>query len=981
MLALVLLVTFTVVSGAPGDNFFGSWAADSFGNPSFAWRGGVSPDPSAIYPTTPTVLHSAGNDRISALLFSDGTVSLRQDEGGAKLLHGFTANASLYQFRGAAGFATDASGVLGATVVDGSVGVAAAPPLALALGMGYATKRAPLRGGGNVTHSIIAPFGDHSVALSIIDFEGSPPADAVWSEAWAAGARWEMGWGADINPTKDAASFQAAWAHDFVVVKDAAGAPVGLADAARIGGGRAGKRTGALPPAPSLHDPAPRPSFFVCLSCLGGTAALRSFSTRGAQVFCKDGSDCTDASAGAPLARGANALVRGLDNSTDGGAPAGRSATVLALQAAVPADGSLAFLVGYLTAADEAAAPGGTCTGDVALAACVLTKSAQWVAAAANEPAHTAAAWAAFANDVAFGLGASQSAADLARRARAAQDPAAAEPAVAYAMGPRWSSWEGREAAWHSYMLRAQLSFDDWAGVHTLNQAGNYLFISGENAAARDPLAHVMGLAWGGRSTEGFVRGVLASTLLHQKRAVEDSLGRPAGSIVWGLAAFGESAAASFNQSDTEIAAFFTLAQLVLATRTSIEENVWDAADASFHHLTDVISTGAHGLVRLLLSDHNDGLLGGLGVELTELIMSDAESVMNGGLAAYVLPLYASAVEAARVTNATSRAASARAAADAQRAAVAAQWAANGTGGEGWYRRAWLGGADAQTGWRGSPETDKTLWTETQSWALLGGVPQSTPGRADALVGLLTRVARDPSPIGAINSVPDTTVDGGVGYGGVWACGDVALISALGLRGWPDAALSEWRKSSLAAHANAYPNIWFGATAGPDVYTSVYGAAHGATPGSTRCQWNRPEPAPTCEEAAFPILNSWPHTLGTYTLPALVGAEWDVGGLSVRPPVFVSPGDNEFTVFTPLVSVTRAPGNATACTLAGHWAPNGAAGDGATIRVYLAPADAARCSRVAVNGGVWAPAVLVNGSVLINAVLAGEPPLVAWEIE
>ena len=365
---------------------------------------------------------------------------------------------------------------------------------------------------------------------------------------------------------------------------------------------------------------------------------------------------------------------------------------------------------------------------------------------------------------------------------------------------------------------------------------------------------------------------------------------------------------------------------------------------------------------------------------MTTTIMRDAESVMNGGLAAYVLPLYASALEAANVTGAAPRAATARAAADAQRAAVAAQWAPNGTTGGGWFRRAWLGGADAATGWRGAPETDGTMWTETQSWALLGGVPQATPGRAAALVAQVLHAASDPSPIGAINSAPDTTRDGGVGYGGVWFCGGVALVTALGLRGWPDAALGEWRKASLAAHADAYPDIWYGATAGPDVYNSIYAAAHNSTPGATRCQWNRPGPAEPCEEAAFPILNSWPHTLGTYALPALVGAEWDAAGLSLRPPAFAAPADAEYTVFTPLVSAARARGNASACTLAGHWAPNGAAGDAVSIRVHLAPADAARCSRVAVNGGAWAPAAVVNGSVTIAAALAGDPPLIMWEL-
>jgi hypothetical protein len=272
------------------------------------------------------------------------------------------------------------------------------------------------------------------------------------------------------------------------------------------------------------------------------------------------------------------------------------------------------------------------------------------------------------------------------------------------------------------------------------------------------------------------------------------------------------------------------------------------------------------------------------------------------------------------------------------------------------------------------------MWTETQSWALLGGVPQGTPGRADALVAQIARAATAPSPFGALNTVPDTTTDGGVGYGGVWYCGAVAHVTALGLRGWPDAALDAWRRSSLRAHADAFPDIWFGATAGPDVYNSVFAAAHNATPGSTRCQWNRAPTLPPCEELAFPILNMWPHTLGTYALPALFGAEWGAAELAVRPPAFAAPGDAEYTIFTPLVSASRAAGNATACALAGHYAPNGAAGDGARVRVYLAAADAARCSRVAVNGGAWAPVAVVNGSVLVDGAIAGAPPLLSWEL-
>jgi hypothetical protein len=984
--ALLSFVRRAAGAADPGDTAYGRWAPDVHGNPSYVFTGGASDAPDALFPTSATPLHAAGNDRVSAIVFSDGTASLRQDEGGAKLLHGFAAAPRDYQFRGAAGYVSGAGGVLGATAVDASAGVPPASPLEITLGMGYATKAAPLRGGGGVRHTLLAPFGDASVVLSLVELEPGSPEGAVWTEAWAAGARWEMGWGADAARGVNASAFQAPWAHNFSAVHDAAGALIGLADgafivgAARGGGGGGGGGGGAPRPA-SLHDPSPRPSFFVCLTC--GAGGLRSLTTNGAQVFCADGAACGDASAGAPLARGAAALLRGFDNATaDFGA-----ASVLALQARFPpgaggggggGGGALAFLVGYLTAEDEAACGG----AGAPLAACVRAKAAAWAPRAAGEGARTAAAWAAGANDLAFGRGAARGGGALAARARAAQEPASAPPAPRGAP-QRWASWEGREAAWHSYALRAGLSFDDWAGDFTLNQGGNYLYVSGYNAAARDPLAHVMPLAWGGRSAERFVVGVLNATLLSQKRAARDAEGRPAGSLVWGLAAFGAPAAGPFNASDLELAALFALAQFALATRGALPPPLWEAAWASFQHLDAVIGVGAHGLIRLLESDHNDGLYGGLGVALTPFSMEHAESVMNSALGAYVLPQFADALEAAGgVANASARAAAARGKAAALAAAVGAQFVANGSAaaGGGWYRRAWLGGGGGPgTGWRGSPDTDGVLWTETQSWALLAGVPGGVPGRAEALVAQLDRAARAPSPIGAINTAPDATTDGGVGYGGVWACGCTALVAALGTRGFPDLALAEWRKASLAGHAAAYPHIWFGATAGADVYNSAWAARHNATPGSTRCHWGDAREGGACNELAVPVLNSWAHTLGAFPLPALVGAEWGAAGLTVRPPAFAAPGDGEYTVFTPLVSASRGGGGG-ACALAGHWAPALPAGARVRVRVQLAPADAARCTRLSVNGGPPAPAPIAGGVVTVDAQLAGEPALLTWEL-
>jgi len=988
---LLHFIWIPAVLAAYGDTLYGGWVADTFGNPSFSFKGGSSTLPGAVYPTAPTILHAAGNDRLSALCFSDGSVSLRQDEGGAKLLHGFMQVPELFQFRGGVGYLSNASSVVAASAIVGTVGVPPAGALNLSLGMGYCSKSvkgSDLALGTTVEHTLLAPFGDDSVLLSLVRLPQGVEKqknyeNTLWTEAWAVGARWEMGWGADGNHLP-AHAFQLPWAHNFTLLRDPTyGHAIGIAEVAVVEGGDSQD-----PLNPSMHDPAPRPAFYVCLSCMSaaGGSGLRSFSTNGAMLYCGSGSSarCDNASILSPLNNSALATV-GLDNVTDSFGPA----SVVALQAPFSSSGSLAILVGYLSPEEDL----GCSVSASALAACVHRKVAPYSLTWQDEAARTASAWRAAANGMEFGAGSGMRSAALGARSAAAQSPSSMPP-LPPSITPSWVSWEGREAAWHSYMLRgALLHYDSFFGVHLVNQGGNYLFTSGYQAAARDPLAHAMGFALAGRSAERYALDSLNLTM-QQKRASTDKLGRPPGSITWGRCCHGWTSSSSFNASDLELNFLFALSQLVLATRVPLPSdlpvpshpgyepggpNLSEAAWHSFMHMATVVGVGVHGLNRLLLSDHNDGLLGSMGIKMTPALMEHAESAMNTALAAYVLPLYSQALALSLASE--ERVTATAALGLAQRTALnAVAWGANASSGKGWYKRAWLGDA-YPGGWLGSAEVsgDGLLWTETQSWALLSGAPHASgsPGRAQTLVELLQTVSQGPSPIGAINTSPDVTVDGGVGYGGVWACGEVALIYALGLGGWADLALEEWRKASLAGHAYTYPHIWFGATAGPDVSNSVYSSAHNATPGSSRCHWNDPRQTPPCQELAFPILNAWPHTLGTYTLPALMGTEWDAQGLLVRPAL----SQTEYTIFTPLVSLSHW-GGSPGCKYAGAWAPALLEGASVMVRVALSAEDKAECRGLLVNGRtatlVWGS----GGELIINATLqgVGGVPLLSWEL-
>ena len=107
--------------------------------------------------------------------------------------------------------------------------------------------------------------------------------------------------------------------------------------------------------------------------------------------------------------------------------------------------------------------------------------------------------------------------------------------------------------------------------------------------------------------------------------------------------------------------------------------------------------------------------------------------------------------------------------------------------------------------------------------------------------------------------------DPGVGTnGGVFAAISGTLIWALaqvnGSMAW-----DEWKKNSLARHAELYPEMWFGIWSGPDAYNSVLSKNPG---------WTPPD---------FPVLNMHPHAWPLYSAAKLLGLEFHGNGVSFRP--------------------------------------------------------------------------------------------------
>ncbi len=113
---------------------------------------------------------------------------------------------------------------------------------------------------------------------------------------------------------------------------------------------------------------------------------------------------------------------------------------------------------------------------------------------------------------------------------------------------------------------------------------------------------------------------------------------------------------------------------------------------------------------------------------------------------------------------------------------------------------------------------------------------------------------------------------------------------------------NEWKKNSLAYHAEAYPDIWYGIWSGPDSYNSVL-SKH---PGHTYISADNKdkEVLSGINWTDFPVMNMHPHAWPLYDIPKLFGLEFTTDGFRINP---TFPMDYNFD--SPLISLKRE-GNA-----------------------------------------------------------------------
>jgi hypothetical protein len=884
---------------AYGSSNFGAWIEDEFGLPAFHYTCNQTTDPRAVTDVQPGVLsstehvHQVGNDRITALASNYGHVRVRQDEGCPKFLN--DVDPETHQFGGGVGYFTDGEETL-TTYYDGSH-----PAFERVFGVGYFRKR--VRGKKySVDQVISAPFGDDPVLLSesTLTNHSNAALTVRWLEYWGC-QPYQFSYRAAIESmggvgtqTKLRRDLGRRFSHRVTQIDGIKG----LLESKHFEG-RSAQEEAAWARAKAMLRANPN-GFTAPVADLRPGTEFESLDLPQTFLVSLDGPVSGFSSdASAFFGAGGPANPSGLKQTLDGKLDPGEKHTGLLLERtlhlAPQAARTIRFLYGYLP-------------NNFTLPA-LIAKYEKGAGTVLEESSRT---W----------------------KQKGMRFDVPAEP------------WIKREATWNHYYLRSSQTCDDFFGEHILNQNGFYQYTMGFQGAARDPLQHALPFLF---SDPEIVRSVMCYTL----KEVRDD-----GSLPYGIVGHGVIAPmASDNASDLPLWLLWTVSEYVLATRdvgflderiparlsatADRTDTVRNLLERCYRHQVNDVGVGQHGIMRMKVDDWNDGLIYTWAQKAFKECVETSESVLNSAMAAWVFDEYARMLDF--IGGNEGLVGELRANAGKHRDATRAQW--NGK----WFKRAWLG---PTLGWLG----DSTLWIEPQPWAILAGATSETQTRE--LVRTMNDLLRH-GPLGAaqMSDGPDMRDKGGANVGtlelgAIWPSLNQTLVWAL-MRVNPAMAWQEWKKNSLAAHAESYPDIWYGVWSGNDSYNSPLNKRPGGAANE-----------PYFHGTDFPVLNLHSHACFLYSASKLLGLEFVPAGLNLN---LALPLES-YRFDSPLVGIVKTKGR-----LEGWYAPSRSGKW--TVSISLPDAEVKRIAHAEVNGKRFSLNKLANGWLEVAGEGSAQKPL------
>lgn len=436
-----------------------------------------------------------------------------------------------------------------------------------------------------------------------------------------------------------------------------------------------------------------------------------------------------------------------------------------------------------------------------------------------------------------------------------------------------------REMAWHASQLEASVGWREYEKTHLVPQGSAYLYLHGADGAARDVSLFAVPLVFSHPSLAReqlvmnmqlcFAADDRFSYAFQGNGMRDDALGlhaAPSDLDLFFLWAISEYLGATGDL------AFLDAKVPYWPREARPDAIVWDHLAGAVRHLFDAIGTGPHGLLRIGTGDWSDGIV--LEAPDRDLAVAQGESVPNTQMAVAVLPRVADLVEA----RDPALAAEIRGRVDALRAAVKKTWTGS------FFGRAYFGDGELAYADR--------INLEAQVWALVGDGMFGDAADRDVLVAAIARDLDDPSPAGA------TLTTGGQ----VWPAVS-GLLTWGYARSDAERAFRHLARNTMAAHADAFPTVWYGIWSGPD---GLQGPA-GDRPGES---WYS-QVTPMTD---YPVQNANQHAMPLLALLRVAGLEATAAGVRVDPRI---PGDT-FSLRTALFDLDRRPGR-----IAGAYRPSG----------------------------------------------------------
>ena len=373
-----------------------------------------------------------------------------------------------------------------------------------------------------------------------------------------------------------------------------------------------------------------------------------------------------------------------------------------------------------------------------------------------------------------------------------------------------------REMAWHSYYLQSAGGYSQFFKTHIVSQGSQYLYGHGMDGAPRDFALFSIPLVY------------LNPALAKQELETIMEMTGTDGQIAYAITGFGETTGVAIHQTPSDLDIFFlwAVSEYLMATRDygflnqhvpfytpdglyfTSPATVLDHVRLSLSHLTQTVGFGAHGLIRVLDGDWNDGIL--IFSPNSSLTTQYGESDFNTAFAAAVLPLASQAFATADPTTSAELASLSQT----LKNVMATQWTGK------WFLRGWLG--------NGQSLGSDHLFLEPQPFAFISGFADA--GQQQTLIHSLQSVLDNPSPVGALilsppsytlqNSIESGELKPGMDInGGIWPAMNAFLTWAYFMAS-PGLGWNSLNKNTLAAHAGVYPDIWYGIWTGPDSFNA-----------------------------------------------------------------------------------------------------------------------------------------------------------------